>query len=742
LIEGYLAAFEPDFIVATEEALKEKVAAPSWQIIGIDDILVGDPDREIQYGIPVTTYYRQLYREEFKFERKKPVPVFLPKAETKSWDAFAGCVFGLFPDHAPFSEYAAEFADLLGARSTSINEKTLLEIDRGLYPLLAGSFRLKSLPVGSRQDPTLFLMDPRQGIDLIDFWNLRALGWTIWPVPIQWAELLKEPCRDLVKEIHRPHKHNGNIMHDATVLKSRRVSADDLKDFYQAVRGVSPKDGRPAAGMQAWFPRLWESSGRYHGHVERASVFWEEEQEEVEVKERRMTFRILAPEFVKDYGSGEAPRWANVVALREYGGSGEYPTCFPEDIEDCHFLFRSMGLQKITSTREGLVLRCLHKREHEYWELPTAEAVLEAWLKQRGIRMAVSSAGNTCRQLMNMIGGPMAANLFNREEIVRLFDKMACGMVEDDTEPPERKRPKRRFVTEQELVATLKKCHSNNQRVVHNHLRALIRSRVLRVGLRVECSACGQANWYPLGDISEELRCERCLSPFDFPQSRPSSSCSWTYRVQGPFSTEDFARGSYSVALTLRLMLNELHFESSTWIAGAEMQDGTGLLEADIVAFLRRDPRFSATRPRLVFAECKSFNRFAPKDIERAENLIQRFPGAAFCFATMRNALEEREKRGIAKLARKGRQQLDTDTWRTPVIVLTGTELFSEWYLSKTWQDKGGRHATLSGSRPLDDEIQWLAEITQMLYLDMESYGSWVERKYAKKRSARSARKS
>jgi hypothetical protein len=59
------------------------------------------------------------------------------------------------------------------------------------------------------------------------------------------------------------------------------------------------------------------------------------------------------------------------------------------------------------------------------------------------------------------------------------------------------------------------------------------------------------------------------------------------------------------------------------------------------------------------------------------------------------------------------------------VIVLTGRELFSSWYVEQRWKELGGRHAQfVAHAATRLDNLWTLAEITQQLYLDPLSMGT------------------
>lgn len=64
-------------------------------------------------------------------------------------------------------------------------------------PLRSGSAGLQ-VNARSRSEPVLFYLDATKVRDLVDYWNLRAIGWRILPVPKQWADDLVEPCREII----------------------------------------------------------------------------------------------------------------------------------------------------------------------------------------------------------------------------------------------------------------------------------------------------------------------------------------------------------------------------------------------------------------------------------------------------------------------------------------------------------------------------------------------------------------
>ena len=134
-------------------------------------------------------------------------------------------------------------------------------------------------------------------------------------------------------------------------------------------------------------------------------------------------------------------------------------------------------------------------------------------------------------------------------------------------------------------------------------------------------------------------------------------------------------------------------------------------------------PIFGIDRPtETVFGEAKSFRRFGQTDVSNMKLLAKKFPGSILVFATMREELSRSEINRIKELAEWGREyDKERKQTRAPVIVLTGTELFTTGFLSTSWKERGGKHKDLESQTSLGTpNLRILANFTQHLYLDME----------------------
>ncbi|MGC2457413.1 MAG: hypothetical protein WA435_05420 [Gallionellaceae bacterium] len=234
------------------------------------------------------------------------------------------------------------------------------------------------------------------------------------------------------------------------------------------------------------------------------------------------------------------------------------------------------------------------------------------------------------------------------------------------------------------------------------------------------------------------LLCDRCRKEYAFPQgSIDFTNSPWKFRVIGPFSVPNYADGAYPTALTLRAFAETLAtgHASLTYSPGLTFSiPEKDAFEVDFSFWYRRDDLGGGLEETVaVFGEAKSFGEkcFHAKDIDRMGEVARLFPGAFLVFATLKDTLHEEEKLKIAELAQWGRESLDDGRPRAPVIVLTGTELFSRWHIRDSWKKLEGKRKDFANGNVQLDNLWMLADVTQQIYLDLPSRSEQLRRKWA-----------
>jgi len=209
------------------------------------------------------------------------------------------------------------------------------------------------------------------------------------------------------------------------------------------------------------------------------------------------------------------------------------------------------------------------------------------------------------------------------------------------------------------------------------------------------------------------------LKEFPFPQGN-TKSARWAYRVVGPFATPHFARGGYTVALALRFFDDELgSFGEMTFSTGIELNKDGVSKEVDFFAWRSSDGVGRASRnPVTLIGECKSLgiDSFKSEDIENMKQLATLIPGAYLVVASMKNQLSIDEVQRLQDLASWGWSQ----TTPSPLIVLTGLELFGDGPFSNDWEKAGGRAKDAIGRHNHIFDLPTLAAATQEVHLAMD----------------------
>jgi hypothetical protein len=112
----------------------------------------------------------------------------------------------------------------------------------------------------------------------------------------------------------------------------------------------------------------------------------------------------------------------------------------------------------------------------------------------------------------------------------------------------------------------------------------------------------------------------------------------------------------------------------------------------------------------------------------RTNDDAKAFPGAVLVFATLRTALTDFEIKKIAGIAKRGRKYWKSERPRNPVLVLTGTELFSFHRAPYCWDDAlKKRFDRVHG-------LMDLCDATQQIYLKLSSWHTDWHQKWEKRR--------
>jgi hypothetical protein len=723
IVDGYLNGFDPDLVVPVGIC-----ASRTFQVGNRDSVkaeeLVGDLKDSVspRYGIGLIELLKDFIEKELKYKRNDDLQVVfleLPRA----YRLFLASMFGALPKEAQqiIDKHFLDIPGISKIRPTLVQFLQLLEPNI-LFPRRLTYWKLKEPPF---KEPQLFVCDATSPQDIIDYWNLRAAGYYVIPIPIQIANRrnIKEFASGFIEDNYRPYRHNPQMFHRTTILRSRSLTEDTVKGFCQSLN--IPKNEHniePKFLLQWWYPRLWDAWAREHASEGITFPFSYDYERRISEGEDRLELRSLDPKIATFRAYSGEPKFANEFSFRFYGSKEPMAEVFPEGSRELSSAIGRMGYHNWRFAKHGPVFLAHSPGDLIFLDLPLAEAVMIEWYRESGWKVSLSGPGRMAKQLLKQLGGIYGISRLAHKGVIEML-----GELEKEAGMPR-----------QAVIEKLKGVIQEDKLFIdaERFLEALLSANALRLGTKIQCPICTRYNWYELNALDYELRCRFCLSDFSPPLKSPKNIV-WTYRAHGPFASS-IAQGAFTVLLTLKLLSGDMD-QGVTPLFSYIAKKDANRLEADLTC-LYKPSTFREKGTYVIHAECKSFNRFERRDIERMKDLAVAFPGATLIFATLNSEFQESEIRLIRPLAITERKKGLRGKPSNPVILLTGNELFS-YRFAVNWKRKGGLFEKLSQRSYELRELSTLADATQQLYLNLPSRFEWLQAEWKKRKQKQGSRK-
>lgn len=750
--KGYVRFFEPDVYVEAEQGLIEDAGLGALReehtfepaVVPLGDLLAARDHRdwaEFSIGLGINDVLGDLYRTERRLSLRDPAEAVMVKAARSG--AAAEAMFGVYPLQKDASYFAENYRSVFKPKELALGPAAWREVFQkgAVTPLRITRHGLDFQRLW-HHELVIFVFDPARATDLIDLWNMRLEPHPVLPVPVDWVDELRDHLCAVIRDGHRPMRGNpSGLMHHSTVefgrsigkAQAERLTADLVKDL--------PKG---AVAIKHWRNRIWDPpyDDRIHRDGPLAITAREENVKLIlrEDGERRASFETLAPEFAERYG-GHHMRWVNAVRVGAFG-SKPVATVLPFNTFDRSWPRLVTGGDRIAIGREGWVFGQRYKGWSETISFLTKEEAIAGALKRFGIEAKLSDPGHVARQMLDRLDGMWGVRLLAFPGIVRMLNDMAGSVRRKSNETGSVEETfDRRSASLDQWTAIL--AREKGKWLREPKLEDFTKRGIIRLGLETVCPHCQGGNWHGLDTVDYSVTCERCLNTYEFPQAEiRRNNKNWRYRVIGPFSVPDFARGSYSALLTLRVLegFGGSHGEL-TFSTAMDLAFEGRLCEADFVALRRADRMDRFEEPELVIGETKSFGQgdlIKAKDLAKLQDIAARLPGAVIVISVMRETFTANEKRLLRRFSEWSRRSGDYSRPRNPVVLLTGHELFVDHLVGAKWKELGEPHARFAEYEHTRNLFN-LAQATQAIHLGLSSfYEDWSAKK--KRRAAKGAK--
>ncbi len=752
IVSGYLAAYDPDFVVTLGTALPRGVAFDKERVIGEDAILAGLEEEEaVWHGVGLNEIIAHLYATEYRFVRRHPEDVFLSDTvQTQDRLMVAACFGELLAGTRV--DFHRLWAERLDGRTKPFDPTDVLRATdpTAVYPLRVGMHNIDVLPRQQRwHDRSIFWMDATDPEDVLDYWNLRAAGHWVLPLPMQWADELRDGVRHQVERNYRPDRLNKQIMYGTRFIKSRHTRESDLSGFVASLAlPAKVRAGEQMVSLQRGVPRVYSEWGRGADEWDPCRVVAEQREIRIADIEEDTEFQTILPAHAERDVWGTSARYANVVSLRAYGAEDTVAPVIPPNLK----LGRSLRPLAAASGdfrvgRDGLTMSNLNVERSFVVPVPSSWGIFSAWLSASGCAAEISSGGRVVQAMLECLGGIHMIRAIQGWRIIFFLNSLVTQRSADGAEATPKERIK--HITSNEAANCLSPPRdeaASSSESGSDLFRMLVELGVLEVGADLQCAHCGRGSWFSLEQIHQELTCSICTRHFPFPATKPPSK-PWRYRPVGPFSLPGYANGCYTVLLAIYFLTRTLN-ASATVVPSFELTPRDGKVKEADFGMLWRDSMMSDGPDFYpIFGECKSLNAFVnpsgdDNSVEKMGAIAELFPGAVLVFATLAEDLHVGDRKALQDLANAGREPWKGNRRLNPVLVLTRNELMSSSFAPpRSWQDATGpigdfvrRHRFVRG-------INDLCDLTQQLYLGMPPWHEWFDQRLKARAERRRARR-
>jgi hypothetical protein len=719
IVIGYLEAFDPDILVQLSREVPKYISDNRLRVIKPEDIWVflGTGYPSPIFGLGIFELLDMIYKEYFKYIMKDPISIIFPKLP-KQYQLFWASFFGEIPTEL-YPYLMKRYGKLLEINTSKVNiEKLDALLKRSMSPLLITSYNNRVFSSSRvHQDAYVLYLDALQTEDVIDYWNLRALGKTVMPVPKQLRDNPQVTMRvfSFLERNKKLWTKDPDSLIYTRITPARSCTEEEIREYGRTLDSdpiFKEKEKALPYSLQSWFPRIWDEKGRDADGALAGDIYGlEEESIEIsEAAEGQIKFRPLLPQFAYKEGFYGQPRCANEISFRLYRSDEYMAEAFIKTTGDNYK--KAIGLSLFREDwrigRNGLV-RFVRSNHSETQYLPFADKILFAWLQDLGWKSELSQPGLLAKRINKELEG--YPSILRNEELLKLLEHMNGVHVGRSGRIIETTRiDQERDLSVAEVKSRLRALSGSDS--LHDYL---VRKGFFRLGVKVQCPVCQRRNWYPLDRIDDSLTCPRCLQVFNAAGNLDSST--WSYKTAGPLSVPDYAGGAYAVLLTLNLLKN-IHQISMTPSFSFTTVDHRGeTFEVDFGALWQDSASaFGEKKSGLLLGECKTYGKFVEKDFKRMRDLAKAFPGSVLVFSTMRKTLNSEENLNITRIAKAGRRRLIDGHPINPVLILTGKELLDPSGPPYCWKDKARKKVGFI--RDLLD----MCDITQQIYLKLPSW--------------------
>jgi hypothetical protein len=615
-----LKAFDPDILINYSNTPLPPFLGPFKERTFPLEVMRWNPwgTQEMMAFLEVWPFLEQYWRKEFRF-LEKPQHQFGYIDPDASGDLRTYLVarFGSYPEDSNGNNLLANnFEGQLVAYDEDFRKS--FSPDEWVFPVHITTFQLE-IPLPSTFDNyILFLLDAENMFDVVDYWNLRAAGYRVFPLPTSHYKDFSQSAKLFAERSVYPI--NQNITTTAEVVKARSVDDSQWEEAGKWFVNLGVNAER--LSLKGWVPRFrtWERDRRVHPEMQIRSATSEENSEVVVFNDGHGALRVSAPD-CELRGPYFSQHWA--VELLPFGTTSDertfrLPWLHPECDALAEFkIGHGHGPYSSRVSKHGIAVLRRGGRENVWIEEPKVTEVLRAYLKDGGYTyLKTSTPGLTLERIVEQLGGLLPCAVLQNSGVRELIEKLAHGSSTPANDV-------RRII-----YKSIPSGGSDRQKAFESVLSRLVHTKVLRQGFELQCERCQRHDWYHVSDLGTDFRCKKCFHGQQVPNL---DGMPWSYVSDGLFRLEGKVAGCLTTVLSLLFLGHFFFGDDVRYAPSFDYTDGTTHGERDFALFASE---FLQEDVYVIIGECKSLKEIGENQKDAIKQLGEK-TGAYLAFCTL-----------------------------------------------------------------------------------------------------------
>lgn len=663
---GLLKDFDPDFIVnlAPFSLPKDITNEYGKRVLPKNEFIKKSKDNTDRFGTGITVIplLHNIWTTETKSLTGKSRCLLLNNTQGR-YSNYWAFVFGEYPDNFGV-DYKEQFSSALKARKlkatfTNITRINLSEI---ISPVDFTVYGLTRIGYGGAFSSHLvYIGNPTNVHDLLEYWNMRASGNEILFVPTTHYKKFAKQITSIIKAGDYPI--NERVQNEADLQKGPSVKDAQFDEICSWIRAELKFN----LSRRNWLPNWGRRSERVvddmmprrYVDVERTSNLIFDGEDLAPLELARPSF-FEDEKYYQDFRRYYRDRvyWVNEIDLND-NYKNEYFFDVPYDPKLTDLIARSFlfgSFDKVKLGDKGIsYFNDALMGEINIHPLKTEE-VISQMFKKRGMEISPSPAGMFATKIMEHMGGIDSCRVFKIRGIRDVLFELS------KTAPPYKIKPRfggtygelkgivgNRQVDQfggpnwdnsiyKDLTLYYQQPHPLTPEIAIDHL---FKNNIFRAGLRFICQNCGKEDWYHLTEFDVNFTCRYCFRSQHIGSLEGSNKKEWHYKTDGLFTITHAGEGSLSVILALWRLHHITHGNSFKYITSQNVK-GVLELEIDFVTVMTNHFQMGTV---VVLGEARNFVDFTRKDVSKLMKIGSKFtPKPYLCFATLKDKFSDNEK--------------------------------------------------------------------------------------------------